>query len=588
MNKYDTRDSVATIELERDERTEELKKRLAKALIQERGYVSLTPDNQEKVNSVLKSLASMRFVTRADLEYIAKNLLSGVAPQLVQYIPIALDQAANELKETLGVLVIYTGGTIGSAPKDPNDPDSPQIVKPWKDLKESINQMGLLGYPVDAISFSEPLDSCNVGPQHWKTMVEIIVKNYHKYNGFVILHGTDSMAYSASALSFMLLDLAKPVVFTGSQVAGIVNPRNDAHQNIITALMLANPEANRLPVIPEVIVYFGNLISRGNRCRKVNVIGYQGFRSPNYPLLGEAGEFITIDSKNVRLKPETDLQVLNELDTRVIMLEVFPGMQHSPILENILSDNNLQGVILKAYGAGNIPTDPEFLGLFKTFIDKGGIVVVVTSVPVGETVMGLYETSQVLLDRGLIGGFDLTPEAAMTKLMMLLGNYGSDRATVKQLMQQSIAGEQRLSLKSTAFLEGGRVDVKGGLSMVKKELHSADDVERIERALLRFMNVHLTPGGSDLAILKISLEDGTSLGTYRKGRIPTNVLMENSAVGESLAIDLTAYREHFRLKTVSNGPIKAKQLIGFKVELEAAGDASFEWESAELNLYVKA
>src|SRR5205085_7278662 len=141
-----------------------------------------------------------------------------------------------------------------------------------------------------------------------------------------------------------------------------------------------------------------NIVARGNRSKKMNVIGYQGFWSPNYPRLGEAGEFITIDRKQIRPIPQIELEVLDQLDTNVIILEVFPGMQHSPILGNILQDENLRGVVLKSYGAGNIPTDPPFLDLFKRFVDKGGIVVNVTSVPEGEVVMGLYETSKVLLD----------------------------------------------------------------------------------------------------------------------------------------------------------------------------------------------
>ena len=332
-----------------------------------------------------------------------------MSPALAGYISIAMDAAVQGLTKARGVLVIYTGGTIGSAPKDREDPESPQVVRPWHELKAAAPQLGLLGYPVDAISFVQPLDSCNVGPRHWRTMAAIIQEQYATYEGFVILHGTDSLVYTASALSFMLVDLAKPVVITGAQVAGIVNPRNDAHQNMITAIMLANPRAHALPVIPEVIVAFGNQISRGNRCKKMDVVGYQGFRSTNYPLLGVAGEFITIERKHIRAPAETDLQIYDRLDTNVIMLEVFPGMQHSPILENILRDEHLRGVVLKSYGAGNIPTDPPFLNLFRDFIRRGGIVVNVTSVPQGEVVMGLYETSQVLLDRGIIGGFDSRP-----------------------------------------------------------------------------------------------------------------------------------------------------------------------------------
>jgi L-asparaginase len=581
----DTTDTVATTGLEKDERVTVLQTALAQYLKQERGYLDLPPDKKEKVTAILNSLGSMRFETRADLETVTNALLQDAASELIPYIRLALDKAVASLRDRKGVLVIYTGGTIGSAPKDRNDPDSPQVVRPWKELKQATPQMDRLGYPIDAISFLEPLDSCNVGPQHWRTMAHLIEKYYNDYTGFVILHGTDSMVYSASALSFMLVNLAKPVVLTGSQVAGIVNPRNDAHQNIITALTLANPESNRLPIVPEVMIAFGNVITRGNRSKKMNVLGYQGFLSPNYPFLGEAGEFITIERKHTRSVPQTELEVLNKLDTNVIILEVFPGMQHSPILQNILQDVNLRGVVLKSYGAGNIPTDPQFLELFKNFVDKGGIVVNVTSVPEGEVVMGLYETSQVLLDRGIIGGFDLTPEAALCKLMMLLGNYGEDVVSVRRLMQQSLAGEQHLSLETTRFEGSGHVNTTTPLCEVRKaELASVAAPDRIQRVMLRFVNARLDPGSSEYAKLKLTLDGGESLGTYRRRRVPDNVLLKDDIVGESVTIDLTNHKNLFVSKE-STGRIRVAHRVGFSVELEATGQASFLWDLAELNIY---
>jgi L-asparaginase len=578
-------ETVRTTELEKDERVALLQSGLSRYLTQERGYLDLVADKKAKVDAILTSLLGMRFETRSNLETVARALLNNAAPELMPYIALALDKTVSSIADRKGVLVIYTGGTIGSAPKDPNDPDSPQVVRPWKELKQATPQMDRLGYPIDAISFSEPLDSCNVGPRHWRTMARLIEKYYNDYTGFVILHGTDSMVYSASALSFMLVNLAKPIVFTGSQVAGIVNPRNDAHQNIITALMLANPEAQRIPVVPEVVVAFGNLICRGNRARKMNVIGYQGFFSPNYDLLGDAGEFITIERKNIRPIPQTELEVHDKLDTNVIILEVFPGMQHSPILRNILQDENLRGVVLKSYGAGNIPTDPEFLDLFKKFVDGGGIVVNVTSVPEGEVVMGLYETSQVLIDRGIIGGFDLTPEAALCKLMMLLGEYGDDIGSVRGLMQQSLAGEQQLSLETTKFDTGGQVTAQAPRFDVRKaELLSTPDPDRIDKVMLRFNNARLDPGGAQYARIKLTLDSGESLGVFRKSRVPDHALSTGDTVGESVAVDLSNHKHLFVAKE-STGRIRVAHKIGFVVELEAEGTASFAWDSAELNIY---
>ena len=576
--------------LERDDRVDALKIHFGAALTQESGFAKLGGEQQERVREVLKSLGSMRFESRDTFEQIARALLEPVAPELVKYLGVALDNAAEQVGKQAGVLVIYTGGTIGSAPKDPSDPDSPQVVRPWAELKAALPNLGALGYPIDAVSFVEPLDSCNVGPAHWLTMCRIIQEHYEDYTGFVILHGTDSMVYSSSALAFMLQGLSKPVVLTGSQVAGIVEARNDAHQNVITAIQLANPAAHGLPLIPEVMVAFGNLISRGCRAKKMNVVGYQGFRSPNYPLLGEAGEFVTIERKHVRSMPQTELAVLDRLDPNVIVVEVFPGMQGSEILKNILSDEQLRGVVLKSYGAGNIPTEPGFLKLFKAFIDRGGIVVNVTSVPEGKVVMGLYETSQILLDIGIIGGFDLTAEAALAKLQVLLGNFGDDVSQVKQLMQQSIAGEQELSLKVSPFPEAGQLaQGQAETSLRKAELDSVDDADLIEKVMLRFVDVKLDPGADERATLSLSLEhDGRreALCEVRRGRIPEQALVRNEELVESLAIDLTTHKAAFVARE-SSGPIRFRQKVGFALGLSGADGASFGWQSAELNIYYR-
>ena len=301
---------VEVTQLERDDRITALQEGFAASLRQESAFTKLKENEIKEVNSILQQLASMRFSDREGFITVAAALLKPVAAELVKYIDIVLGNVQKELPQQKGVLVIYTGGTIGSAPKDMADPDSPQVVKPWKDLKNASPKLGSLGYPVDAISFQTPLDSCNVGPQHWQTISGIIRDNYENYTGFVILHGTDSMAYTASALAFFLQNLNKPVVITGSQIAGIVNARNDAHQNMITAIMLANPLEHNMHLIPEVIVAFGGKITRGCRTKKMNVTSFQGFDSPNYPALGHSGDVIQIDTKHVRSSTEADLEVL--------------------------------------------------------------------------------------------------------------------------------------------------------------------------------------------------------------------------------------------------------------------------------------
>lgn len=578
-------ETVAILSLEKDDRIDEIQKGYAAALKNESGYLKLAAEKRATVDEVLNTLATMRFESAEGFLAVAESLLTPSVPELKAYLGIALDNAKAALPKVQGVLVIYAGGTIGSAPKDPADPDSPQVVKPWRELKLTAPKLSALGYPVDAISFAEPLDSCNVGPRHWRTMAHIIRDHYAEYAGFVILHGTDTMAYSSSALALMLQELAKPVVITGSQISGIVNARNDAHQNMVTAIMLANPLPHKLPLIPEVIAAFGNRIIRGCRNKKMDVTGYQGFDSPNMVLLGEAGDRFVINRAVVRKASLLPLQVLDKMDTHVITVEVFPGMQDSTVLARILDDPELKGVVVKAYGAGNIPTNPEFLNLFRDFVKKGGVVVVVTGVPAGEVEMGLYETSQVLVDRGLIGGFDLTAEAALCKLMLLLGTYPGDTATVKRLMQQSLVGEQSLSLESMLYPGPGTVagDTRAALPAV--ELASSEDAERISRVMLRFENATLDTGSADSAKIVLSLSTGEPLGSFKRERVPAQALVKDEETGESLAIDLTRHKDLFVAKA-AGGRMGTRQTLGFQIGLEGEG-ASFAWSGAELNIYVQ-
>lgn len=578
-------ETVETLPLEKDDRIDEIQKGFATALKAESGYAKLTAEKRVAVGAVLETLAAMRFETLAGFQSVAESLLAPVAPEIKPYLGIALENTRAALPTVQGVLVIYAGGTIGSAPKDPADPDSPQVVKPWRELKIAAPRLSILGYPVDAISFVEPLDSCNVGPRHWRTMAQIIRDYYADYAGFVILHGTDTMGYTASALAFMLQELGKPVVVTGSQIAGIVNPRNDAHQNMVTAIMLANPAPNNLPLIPEVIVAFGNRILRGCRTKKMDVTSYQGFDSPNMKPLGEAGDHFVINRAALRQVSQLPLQVLDRMDTHVITVEVFPGMQDSSVLKRILDDPELKGVVVKAYGAGNIPTNPEFLNLFRDFVKNGGVVVVVTGVPSGAVEMGLYETSQVLVDRGLIGGFDLTAEAALCKLMLLLGNYPGDPVMVKRLMQQSLVGEQSLSLEITRYTGVGKVSADGLTALPAAELASCEEAERIERVLLRFENAQLDTGAAETATLVLSLSSGELLGRFKRERVPAQSLVKDDETGESLAIDLTKHKQLFVTRATA-GRMAAKQTLGFQVRLEGEG-ANFTWEGAELNIYVQ-
>lgn len=575
---------VAITPLEKDDRVQELQRLFPEKLAEESAFSKLSEEQKTELNALLMQLNAMRFDNADKFIEIATALIKNVAPTLAPYIAIAIDKAKESLDKKQGVLIVYTGGTIGSAPKDPSDPDSPQIVKPWGELKAGTPKLGNLGYPVDAISFKEPLDSCNVGPEHWQTMAGIIRDRYNDYSGFVILHGTDSMAYTSSALALLLQDLSKPVVITGSQLAGIVNPRNDAHQNIITAVMLANPIFHNLPLIPEVVASFGGRITRGCRTKKVNVTSFQGFDSPNYPVLGVAGDVIHIDTKHVRPASAMGLTVLESMDTHVIMLEAFPGMQNTDIIKNVLADESLKGVVLQAYGAGNIPTKPAFLDQFKAFIERGGIVVITTMVPAGRVEMGLYETSQVLLDRGLIGAFDITPEAALCKLMILLGGYPDDPEQIKHLMQQSIVGEQSLSLETSPFDQPGSLKSGEKMDIKTPSLHSCDNEEHIHRVILRFVDAKLkTAGEDDKAAISIIL-NGMQLGPFNRLATGMDALGVGAGSGESLAIDLTHHKALFVGKT-SSSKLGGKQPIQLQIGIDGAG-SSFSWSKAELNIYV--
>ena len=575
---------VSTTELERDDQVQELQRLFPEKLEEESAFAKLDEGKKRDFKSLLKQLNTMRFENSQGFTEIASALIKSIAQELAPYIGIAITKAKDSFPRQKGVLVIYTGGTIGSAPKDPSDPDSPQIVKPWAELKNSAPKLDSLGYPIDAISFTSPLDSCNVGPEHWQTMAGIILDYYDYYSGFVILHGTDSMSYTASALALLLQELSKPVVITGSQLAGIVNARNDAHQNIVTAIMLANPSAHNLPLIPEVIVAFGGRIMRGCRTKKMNVTSFQGFDSPNYPILGICGDVIQIDTKHVRTHTDVGLTVLEGMDTHVIMLEAFPGMQNSKIIENVLSDESLKGVVLQAYGAGNIPTKPEFLDQFKAFIDRGGIVVITTMVPAGRVEMGLYETSQVLLDRGLIGAFDITPEAALCKLMILLGTYPGQTEEIKRFMQQSLVGEQSLGLETSPFDKAGSLTSGERTDIRIADLRSSEREESIHRVILRFVNANLQTANLEAkAEIFISL-GGHELGPYRRLATGQDALGVGTANGESLAIDLTHHKALFVRKS-SASKLGNKQPVQLQIGLSGDGSA-LGWQRVELNIYV--
>ena len=350
------------------------------------------------------------------------------------------------------VLIINTGGTIGMVHNDPNDPTSP--LRPAKDWHEIAKEHPILEkFPTDYCQLDPLIDSSDMCLEVWVKIGEIIEKFYDEYRGFVILHGTDTMAFTASALSFMCKNLSKPIIFTGSQVP-LQFPRSDALQNLITAIQIAGNEIYGVRLVPEVAIFFRDTLLRGNRARKIDATNYFGFSSPNYPAIGEVGGDIKIIKDRI-LKPSHEKFYLDKrFSNEVIVLELFPGLNFS-YLKNIFKEGSgIKGVILKTYGNGNAPTSQEFLDFLEYISSQKIVIIDITQCTKGFVKMGLYEASAKLTDIGVISGTDLTPEAAVTKLMYLLGAY-KDIKQIKRKMQVDICGEQTLSQYDFSFESDG-------------------------------------------------------------------------------------------------------------------------------------
>jgi L-asparaginase len=337
------------------------------------------------------------------------------------------------------VLVINTGGTIGMIHSQKENLLSP--LRPSENWDEIAGEHSVLnGLSTDYYQFNPLIDSSDMNPEGWVKIAKVIEENYEKYNGFVILHGTDTMAYTASALSFMLKELGKPVIITGAQVP-LQKPRSDALQNLVTAIHIAGNDLYGVELVPEVCIFFRDTLLRGNRSSKNDARNYFGFSSPNYPVLGEAGAELDIRINKILEKPKGKFHIDTNLDNRVIILDIFPGLKPSYLRNIFESIDDIKGVILKSYGNGNAPTSEEFLEVMNYIASKGIVIVNITQCPKGSVKMGLYEASTNLIKAGVVSGSDLTPEAALTKLMYLLGKT-KDTDEVKKLISLNICGEQ--------------------------------------------------------------------------------------------------------------------------------------------------
>ncbi|MDW3191647.1 MAG: asparaginase [Cytophagales bacterium] len=415
------------------------------------------------------------------------------------------------------VCIVFTGGTIGMVPENPNNPNIKKM-KPaeLEDLMKVVPELGKADQiRLGMISFDDLVDSSDVTARHWMAMANIIDMYYQKFDGFVILHGTDTMAFTTSALSFMLNNLAKPVVVTGSQLP-ITDPRTDAVQNLVSAVKIAGYKATGQPLIPEVSLCFRDHLLRGNRSTKFSSSGFRGFMSPNFPALGKLGEHIDID-ENVILKPvnneERKFFATKKLDKDIKVIPVNPNITPQQ-LERDLKTKGIDGVILLTYGTGNMQTSPEFIEVIETAV-KGGEgyakpipVLNVTQCSEGTVEMGLYEASSGLLEAGVSSGLDLTYEAALIKLNWALTRY-KDIEEAKAQLQFSVRGEQSKNLHDIKWTKVEYHDSSDDKVILTngKSIPGKYQSDRLNSAILRIQGMEIEPANDQAFEVRIFINE---------------------------------------------------------------------------------
>lgn len=334
------------------------------------------------------------------------------------------------------VMIIYTGGTIGMI----NDPETGQLKSfDFNHIYKHVPEIHRLYVELTTFSFEEPIDSSEMTPMNWVQIAQTVNDNYDNYDGFVVLHGSDTMAFTASALSFMLQGLKKPVIFTGSQLP-IGTIRTDGKENLITAIEIAaDKDGQGQSIVQEVAVYFEYSLYRGNRSSKISANQFEAFASPNYVELAKAGVKIEYNFDKLYRSKQSELRFKPTMDNRVALLKIFPGFP-AEAYRSLFDRSQIEAIILETFGAGNAPSDNSFRKLIGHYIEGGGIVLNITQCSSGAVQQGKYETSSFFSKIGVISGNDLTTEAALTKMMFLLANE-PDKNKLKESLSKNLCGE---------------------------------------------------------------------------------------------------------------------------------------------------
>lgn len=512
-------------------------------------------------------------------------------------LPAKIDEGSVLRSSTrkFDVMIIHAGGVIGSIPSNREDVTSSETDVDWVRILECTPPLSEeeLGYRLGFEELAkEATDAHGTGPQHWIETAKIIEKNYEDCEGFVVLHDTDTMVYAASALSFMLVNLAKPVVLTGATATHPFQIRNDGLQNLITALAIANPRASGIPTIPEVTIAFGSELLRGNRSRKREANGYVAFDTPNYPCLAKFGTSITVNKSAILPLPEDPFYTKKNLEPNIIDFNIFPGVVQNGIADRLFDseDFNPKGAVIRAYGAGNLPTDERFLSRLSKATKKHGVILLNTTQSIeGSVDFGLYETSSMFLELGMLSGADLTPAAAMTKMMIALADdeLKFDKCELRNFLQTNQAGEQSTSVYEVPFKNSvNRISAESPYLTINSSRHCQGSWEPQDVTYAQLRLYSVTTDDADDNLRTESEE------TFFEVEIRAKNTSEDGEDGGSSPVLVGQFRRangtstrFFDVSDVARRLFRPGQYPSFTLKL-VSGASAVAWTRAELALFV--